>query len=436
MEKVASSNLPTDEKEKQLKWLRQSLQTRRINAILECLVGFTLVPYSALDSDGWLINLRNGVLNLPTMELYPHLPDFLMTKITNASFDPDADCPRFKAFLNEIMEGRQDLIEFLQRIAGYTLLGFADEEVAFFLYGTGANGKTTFLNILKGVLGDYAKTVSSDVLLPVSRRRSVHPEVFADLYRLRMAVIEEWSETSPISSEALKSVASKGEISARHMFGERFVFRPTHKLFISTNNMPKLQDITEGAYRRLIIIPFRYFVPVDKRDPKLDEKILRDERDGILNWMLEGLKRYLEVGFKVVPDAVQNLMVAFRSRTDIVNEWLENRCVVDENSVLKVSELYNDFVNYMKQQGVDESEIIGVRKFSEILTAKGYPTFHTKVGKVKRGIRLRDGSPTQPTNTPNLLNSVDDDDDGLVDTEEFLSDLTLDNNEDDDEFPF
>jgi len=427
MQKVVSSDLPTDEKDKQLKWLRQSLQTRRLDACLDCLKGFTMTPYNALDADGWLINLQNGVLNLQTMELYPHMPDFLMTKIANASFNPDADCPRFMAFLNEILEGRKDMMEFLQRIAGYTLLGFADEEVTFFLYGTGANGKTTFLNILKGVLGDYAKTVASDVLLPASRRRSVHPEVFADLYRLRMAVIEEWSETSPISSEALKSVASKGEISARHLFGERFTFKPTHKLFVSTNNMPKLKDITEGAYRRLCIIPFTYFVPADKQDKTLDKKILQTERDGILNWMLEGLQRYLAIGLKEVPEPVQSLTVAFRSTTDVVNEWLERRCVVDKNATTKVSDLYADFVAYMKGEGVDEREIMSLRKFSEILSAKGYPTFHTKTGKIKRGIRLRDGLPPTANDTPRL-----------VDTEEALGDVleTDDEYESDDAFIF
>jgi len=436
MKRVETSNMPADEKEKILNWLRQSRRTRYVENCLRELKSLVTVDFWKLDSETHLINLQNGVLNLETFELYPHLPDFLMTKVANAAYEPDADCPMFKRFLEEITLGDRGLMDLLQRIAGYTLLGDVGEEVVFFLYGTGANGKTTFLKVLKGVLGDYAKVVSSDILLPQSRRRSVHPEVFADLYRLRMAVIEEWLEKSPLASDALKISSTTNEISARHLYKKRFTFTPTHKLFISTNHLPKLEDMTEGAYRRILILPFRYFVPADKRVKDLAEKILEKERNGVLNWMLDGLRRYYEVGLKVTSEIVRDFMTAYRSEVDLINEWLEKRCVADEKAMTKVSELYADFVEFLKAEGTDEREIMSRMRFSMALAAKGYPTFHTKHGNVKRGIRLLN-SPTSG-DTPRLIDTeavlADMFGDGK-ETEAETPNLTV-GEEDDDIFPF
>jgi len=389
-ERIANSDLPAAEKERRLKWLEQSANDRRISACRNRLKHRVKVSLSALDADAYLLNLQNGVLDLRTFELYPHSPEFLLTQIANASYNPDADCPKFKEFLQKVLRGDEELMEMVQRIAGYTLLGHADEEVVIYLYGIGANGKSTFLKILKGVLGDYAKVVSRYILLPLTRRPNNHPEEIADLHKVRMAIIEELPEDAPISASAVKSLASITEITARELFKPRFTFSPTFKLYIAANEPPEVVGrITEGLFRRILPIPFLYEIPREEQKKGYYKEILAEERDGILNWMLEGLKRYYEVGLKVTSQVILNHVEMLRTDLDIVNEWIKRFCdTSDKNALTPFRELYEHFKAFVKS-GDEKASVLSEKAFGTLLTTKGYVLKRTGNRRYRLGIKLR-----------------------------------------------
>jgi len=395
-------------KEKRLKWLKNSLNEHRVEKCMSALERVVTKVYpDGLDADHHLLNVRNGVLNLVTKELLPHSPSFLMTHRANAEYNPDADCPMFKAFLREITDGDEDYIRDLQLIFGYAATGDVSQDAIFFLYGRGANGKTTLLNIISDVLGSYAKVVSTEIFLPYSRRS--HDEVLADLLRLRMAVITEWKEDEPLSSHSLKMLASQTPISARRLYGERFTFMPTHKVFVSTNLLPKIEDKTEGGRRRIFILPFTVYIPPEKRDRQLAQKILATERSGILNWILEGAARYFELGRLVFTSQfVREINEEYDE--DLVDMWIAERCVKDGRAMTPFSELYEDYVATMRKWNVPAEEILKKNAFSEALSQRGFPTVRKTAMRYKRGLRLRtEGEPTSPQNEPSTTDTTPSD---------------------------
>jgi len=428
MEKVMKDNSMSDkDKEKRLKWLTTSLNERRIDACLSALERkVNVVSVHDLDADHHLLNVKNGVLNLKTKELMSHDTSFLMTHQANAEYNPDADCPRFKAFLKEITNGDEDYMRDLQLFFGYAMTGDVSQHAVFFLHGRGANGKSTLLRIVSSVLGSYAKTVSAEIFLPQSRRS--HDEVLADLFRLRMAVITEWNEDEPLSSQTLKMLASEEEISARRLYSERFTFKPTHKIFVSTNHLPELKDKTEGARRRIFILPFTVCIPPEKRDHQLAEKILETERSGILNWLLEGAKRYFELGRLVFTSRfVKEVNEDYD--TDLVDWWIKERCVVDGEVLTPFSELYNDYVATLRSWNIPKEEILSPKAFSSALEARGYPTVKKKFTRYKRGLRLRkEGELSVPRDEPSVVDTEPKDTPPSERSDAPTSLLTKDNN--------
>jgi len=420
-------SLSDEEREERLKWLKKLFDNYRIRQCRDILKQLVAVTPNKLDADHFLTNTQNGVLDLRTRELYPHHPSFLLTKIVSANYDPDADCPRFKEFLREISCDDDSWVEFIQRVFGYCLSGDVSEEKVFFFYGVGANGKTTLLRIIKGVLGSYAKTVSADIIKPHHRRGSTHPEIYGSVRKIRLAEITEWDEESPVASSLVKMLTTPNEISTREIGGRRYEFFPTHKLFISTNHPPKVKDLSFGLFRRLVIVPFDYIIPVEKQNPRLVEEILNEERDGIFNWLVEGWKRYQELRLNITCKRIEEEIVDFRSSTDVVYDWIRERCVLDPEAMTPFPELYEDFRQWFIEVYGDEEDVIGKSAFSKLLEAKKIRT--VRVGKTnktfKKGIRLKNPDEINPPST-SLLTDVNT----PSETE------TTSSSEDDDDFPF
>jgi len=410
MAKVKESRLPDDEKERCLKWLAKSKSSFEVSKCLTSLKSLLAVETkdddesNGIDADDYLLNLQNGVLDLRSVmqdgdtfdirkvRLMPHNPSFRLTQIANFEFNPDADCPRFKAFLNEIFLGDQQLIEDVQRFLGYALTGDVSQRKIFFLYGEGSNGKSTLLNIIAKCFGTYAKTVSADILLPKHKRMSQHPEVIADLFKVRFAIVTEWKEDEPISSSHMKMLTSKEKLTARQVHGKRFQFRPTHKLFITTNHLPKTEDLSEGFWQRIIAIPFKYRIPPEKQNPYLAEEIFEAEKAGILNWLLEGLWRYFKLGhLNPLSKAIQQTMRDYRSSVDVLEEWLQLYCDrSDADAVTLNKDLYDCYLQVMKEWQVPQDDRLSIQSFAKELEKKGFIRLKPKNKLAWRGIRLKE----------------------------------------------
>jgi putative DNA primase/helicase len=237
-----------------------------------------------LDADPWLLNTPRGTVDLRTGEERSHNQSDLLTKITGVA--PDASCPTpvWDAFLARVTDNQPELSAYLQRMAGYSLTGSTQEHALFFLYGLGANGKTTFLNVITACAGDYHRTAPIETFTASSVDR--HPTELAGLRGARLVTAIETEEGRRWAESRIKSLTGGDKISARFMRQDFFEYTPQFKLIIAGNHKPGLKSVDEAIRRRFNLIPFTVTIPPEERDEALPEK-LKAELPGIMQWMIE-----------------------------------------------------------------------------------------------------------------------------------------------------
>ena len=226
------------------------------------------------DNDQWLLNTPDGVVDLRSGQQTLHRPGDFMTKMTAVAPMTCCPTPSWDAFLDRITGGDCDLIGFLQRMAGYTLTGSTQEHALFFLYGTGANGKSTFLNAITAAVGDYYRTAPIETF--TASRNERHPTDLAGLRGARLVTSVETEEGRRWAESKIKTLTGGDKIAARFMRQDFFEFRPTFKLLIAGNHKPGLQSVDEAIRRRFHLVPFNVVIPPEQRDKNLGER-LRDE---------------------------------------------------------------------------------------------------------------------------------------------------------------
>ena len=237
-----------------LSWARRSENVHRIDAMVKLAQSEPGIPVllNQLDADQWLLNCETGTIDLRRGQLREHCREDLITKLAPVKFDPDAACPMFDRFLAHIMAEDDDFISFLQLVIGYSLTGDVSEQVLIILYGSGANGKSTFLNTLMGMLGDYAMKASPDLLMKLES----HPTEKTDLFGKRFVAAIETEEGRKLAEVFVKEVTGGDPIRARRMRENFWQFSPTHKLFLATNHKPNIKDNGHAMWRRLRLVPF------------------------------------------------------------------------------------------------------------------------------------------------------------------------------------
>jgi putative DNA primase/helicase len=260
----------------------------------------------------WAANAPTGVIDLHTGKLRPHCPTDYMTKITAVAPDNNCPIPIWLAFLDRVTKGDADLIAFLQRMAGYALTGSTQEHALFFHHGTGANGKTTFINVLSGIFGDYHKTAPIETFIASNVEH--HPTDLAGLHRARLVTAVETEEGRRWAENKIKALTGGDEISARFMRQDFFEFTPHFKLLIAGNHKPSLRSVDEAIRRRLHLVPWNVVIPLDERDKKLNEK-LRAEWPGILAWTIEGCLQWEQIGL-APPESVTGATAAYMEAED------------------------------------------------------------------------------------------------------------------------
>ncbi len=323
-------------------------------------------------------------MDLRTGALRPHNPADRLTKLCPVAYRPDADAPRWRRFLIELFLGDSELMGFVQRAIGYSATGDVREDVLFIPYGTGSNGKSTFLGTIRAILGDYAQSVTPDLLLGRRERGDSHPAVLADLCRARFCMAQETGEGCRLDEARVKALTGQDPIKARRLHAQYFEFAPTHKIWLSTNHLPTIRDTTEAMWRRLRVIPFRAFFPPDRQDRELGIKLLA-EAEGILAWIVEGARRWLAEVLGTAR-AVAEATGAYRSEMDVLQEWLEERCIPDPGAVTPFAQLYQDFCRWCERR---REPALSQRGFADRLTEKGFHVAKHKGQKSRRGLRLR-----------------------------------------------
>lgn len=323
---------------------------RRLNAMISLATSepsISIGSMDQLDSNPMFLCARNGVLNLKTGAILSHDPAMLITRQCNATFDPNAACPMWLKFINDIFKGNTALIEYVQRAIGYSITGLVDEEVMFFMFGYGANGKSVFINTIFSVLNDYAVTTPSSMLSVKgsdSKGRAT-PEL-TKIVGARFAVANETQSGERLDEQMVKILVSRERISARQLYSDYFDFKPTHALWVRGNHKPIITGDDHGIWRRIHLIPFERTFKPGEADPQLEHKLL-SERSGILNWMLEGCLKWQEQGLnppKIITDAGNE----YRKESDVLGQWLDELCEIDPIKRTDQKSVYDSYRDWCR----------------------------------------------------------------------------------------
>jgi putative DNA primase/helicase len=343
------------------------------------------------DADPCLLNTPGGVVDLKTGRMRANDRADRMTKITTAT--PRGECPQWRSFLSDVTGGDQNLQDYLQRMVGYALTGSTREHALFFLYGTGANGKSVFVNTMADILGDYATNAPMDTFMETRTDR--HPTDMAGLRGARFVAAIETEQGKRWAESKLKNLTGGDKIAARFMRQDFFEFFPQFKLFVAGNHKPAIRNIDEAMKRRLHLIPFTITVPPEKRDKHLQQKLLA-ERDGILAWALEGCLAWQRLGRLDPPQLVLDATDEYFEAEDALGRWMDERCVRVGTAKSLTAELFTDWKQWAEAAG----EFVGSQKrFADLLLTRGLEKWRNGMGlRGFQGIGLK--APPTPTYTP------------------------------------
>jgi putative DNA primase/helicase len=340
-----------------------------------------------LDADPWLLNVLNGTLNLRTGELQPHRREDLITKLAPVAYDPAAPCPRWEALLKRILGGDDELIGFVQRAAGYSLTGDTREQCAFFPWGTGANGKSTLLNALQGVLGDYARQTPPETLL--LKREGGIPNDLARLHGARFVCAVETEAGRRLAEAQLKQMTGGDRIVARFLNREFFEFVPQFKVWLATNHRPVIRGTDGAIWRRIRLIPFTVTIPDAEQDRELPEK-LKIEYPGILRWLVEGCLAWQRAAGLGMPAPVRDAVAGYRAEQDALAPFLNEQCVTGAeagaDAETSKAALYADYTGWCAQSGEKPMSKVELGK---ALKERGFTDGRSGEERFWRGILLR-----------------------------------------------
>lgn len=307
------------------------------------------VPPEAFDRDPSLLNVQNGTLELRTATLRPHRREDYITKLVPVAYDPAAACPTFLAFLNTIFRGRATLIDYVQHWAGYSLTGDTREQALLLCHGTGANGKTTLMQALTGVLADYAATLAAETLLARKGDAGLIMNDLATLQGARFAVVVESDMGRRLSEALVKTITGGEPLKVKRLYADVYAITPTFKLWLGTNHKPVIRGTDKGIWRRMKLVPFDVVIPEAEQDHQLLEKLER-ERPGILRWAVEGCVAWYRHGLGT-PDEVRQATAAYRGEMDPLADFFADRCVLDPAAHVPAADLYSNYTDWAKHAG-------------------------------------------------------------------------------------
>jgi putative DNA primase/helicase len=304
---------------------------------------------SDFDNEAMVIGLQNCILDLDKWKCETPAPERKVLKRANVVYDPGAKCPQFRKFLKEVQPD-PEVRRFLRAWAGYCLTGRTDEHVFFYFQGDGRNGKTTFIELIAWVLGDYAHKIPTEMLMTQQRNpQGPSPDIML-LKGVRFAWANETEEGKRLDEARIKDLTGGDTLSGRAPYAKTFIqFQPTHKLMIVGNYRAEVRDNSTGMWDRMILAPFEVTIPKADRDRRLGDT-LKEEGAGILNWMLAGLWDYKTNGL-TVPPAIRAATAAYRTEQDLIGEWIADNCVTGAGLYEEKRSLYFDYANWARTSG-------------------------------------------------------------------------------------
>lgn len=364
----------------QLKWAQVSANKERVvNAItLAATDPEVLVSAIELDASANDLCTPAGIVNLRTGEIRPADRSIdLNTRQTTCSPHSIAT-PLWTGFLKEVVQD-DERINYLQELLGASLFGDSRYHVLPVLAGSGANGKSTLLDVVSGILGDYAASMPENFLLDTSS--NTHPTEIARLRGVRFAMASETRPDGKFNESRVKMLTGGDTLSARFMGQNFFDFKPTHTLFLAVNHLPAVKSGGDGFWRRLRKLDFKVTIPKDRQRENFAKTMVEEEGPGILQWMIEGAVRVTAAGFNE-PQSVRLSTLEYRHEEDHIAKFLDERVVVATNGTVTKTAIFNSYRDWCIENGekpitqnalnreirtrlnVVETDIQGVRMFS------------------------------------------------------------------------
>ncbi len=364
--------------------VRASQSSTRINAIYELSKALMRRDDREFNQHSYLIGTRNGVLDLTRRDLVETTD--IITRRIGAEFHPHAWCPKFKAFLDQVFDGDNEKIEYVRRAIGYTLTGSVEAQVMFILIGSGANGKSVFLNLLQALMGDYGSSLPAHSIMQPKFSNDKTDDL-ASLSGKRFVFATEGEAGDKLAVAKIKRMTGGDMMSVKRLYKDYFNLKPEFKLWFASNDLPQISGNDDAIWRRIHVINFPVTFKPEERDPKLLEN-LKGELPGILNWALEGLRQIGELkgDFLAPPESVRHSIAEYRSDNDNVSDFIAGACVRDPNERVMVGDLYNSYVSYCQNSGSEPQSNI---TFAKSLNRLGFGIHKLSKGNARTGLRLR-----------------------------------------------
>lgn len=317
-----------------------------------------------------LLACENGVVDLKTGSISPGKPDDLLSIKIPHKLEPDAICPTWEKFLEDIFDNDLRMVQFIQTAIGYSLTGHTTEQCLFLLVGKGANGKSTMLEVLKHLLGSYSYTAPFSTFERQPSGQSQTNDL-AVLHDKRLVMASEPSDGVVINDGRIKHITGGDTITARFLYQEWFEYEPTFKIWLATNNLPRVKDDSDGFWRRVRKVDFKVRFwdegeapPNSKlKDPFLLQK-LKDETPGILNWALRGAKEWYENGLST-PKTVTRATRDYREESDPLHTFLQRHVVPFPESLVTIDEMYHVYAQFAKKAMLKNFEVLSRSKFGQ-----------------------------------------------------------------------
>ena len=360
----------------------------RIDAMIESLKSepHIAIMLSKLDTNHWLLNVNNGTIDLKTGELKPHDKANLITELLPIDYDSAANSAEWNAFIDRIFNGNSELVGYIQKAMGYSITGDQSEQVFFFCYGKGFNGKSTLLNSCRLAMGNYATQVPPTAFMVDKAKRGGPDEAISSLKNKRLVCSTELEDGQRLSVSLLKRMTGGEPLWCERKFERGYNFQPTHKLWLSGNHEPVITDTSNSIWYRLKKIPFTVEIPESERHKGYAEKLAAAHAPAILTWLVQGCVEWVKSGGLGEPEAVKQAVAEYRAQQDILHDFIIECCHFEKNAIVLTRELWEAYKTWCNE---NDTYQLGQRKFYERIREKDIIDGRGAGNKpIFRGIRL------------------------------------------------